>query len=68
MLASLLGKPASVELTLEEGEVFVGPASEGSGGPGQAPVLRGTVALRLSSARAVERVVVVLEGLCEVFG
>ncbi len=66
MLASLIGKAPTVRLTLEEGELFVGPVSET--GPSQAPVLRGTVVLRLPSARAVKRVVVVLEGLCDVFG
>jgi hypothetical protein len=66
MLASVVGKAPTVRLTLEEGELFVGPVSET--GPGQAPVLRGSVVLSLGSARPVKRVVVVLEGLCDVFG
>ena len=66
MLASLVGKAPTVRLTLEESELFVGPVSEIC--PGQASVLRIAVVLGLSSARLVKRVVVTLEGLCDVLG
>ncbi len=64
----LLGAPPpTIHVTLEEGEVFVAPASA-EGGPARPAVLRGTVTLGLSEARAVKKVVVVLKSVCEVYG
>ncbi|KAJ8294466.1 hypothetical protein OF846_002310 [Rhodotorula toruloides] len=63
MLASLFSSP-TVKVTLSEDEVFVHPVDADY--PTQDPVLRGTTLLSLPSRKAVKRIKVVLEGLCDV--
>lgn len=71
MFASLIPKPCTVHLTLGEEQVITHPRSAAVGGPdvpGQDPVIRGTVLLEVAVPRAVSRVKVVFEGLCDLFG
>ncbi|BGO98424.1 Proteophosphoglycan 5 [Rhodotorula toruloides] len=63
MLASLFSSP-TVKVTLNQDEIFVHPVDEDY--PTQDPVLRGTTLLSLPSRKAVKRIKVVLEGLCDV--
>lgn len=67
MLASLVSRSPIVRVTLDDSEVFVNPVAL----PGHRtvdPIVRGTVLLELSTARAIKKVKVVLEGQCDVFG
>jgi hypothetical protein len=67
MLASLVNRSPIVRVTLDDSEVFVNPIPL----PGHRavdPVVRGTVLLSLSTARAIKKVKVILEGQCDVFG
>ncbi len=67
MLASLVNRSPVVRVTLDDSEVFVNPVPL----PGHRsvdPVVRGTVLLELSTARAIKKVKVILEGQCDVFG
>ncbi|GAA5918559.1 hypothetical protein JCM1841_003303 [Sporobolomyces salmonicolor] len=65
MLSSLFSSP-SVTITLEEDQIFVHPVS--SDYPTQDPIIRGTVLISLPSKRAIKRIKVVLEGLCDAYG
>lgn len=67
MLASLVSKAPVVGLTLEHSDILLHPKPV-QGEPTADPIVRGTVVLELSTARAVKKVKVVLEGLCDVFG
>lgn len=72
MFNALVSKAPAVRITLEDESVLVHPAVDlpGAGPASQAqdPIVRGTVLLELASARAVNKVKVVFEGLCDAFG
>lgn len=67
MLASLVSKAPLVRLTLEHSDILLHPPAV-PGQPTVDPIVRGTVLLDLSTPRAVRKVRVVLEGLCDVAG
>jgi len=67
MFSALVSKAPSVKLTLEDESIMVHPQPV-PGVPSQDPIVRGTVLLELASARAVNKVKVVFEGLCDAFG
>lgn len=67
MLASLVSKAPVVRLTLEHSDILLHPSAS-LGQPTVDPIVRGTVLLDLSTPRAVKKVKVVLEGLCDVAG
>jgi len=67
MLASLVSKAPVVRLSLEHSDILLHPTPV-QGQPTIDPIVRGTVLLDLSTSRAVKKVRVVLEGLCDVFG
>lgn len=67
MLASLVSKAPVVRLTLEHSDILLHPTPV-PGQPTVDPIVRGAVLIDLSTPRAVKKVRVVLEGLCDVFG
>ncbi len=67
MFNALVSKAPSVKITIEDDQLMVHPELV-PGQPSQDPILRGTVLLELASARAVNKVRVVFEGLSDAFG
>ncbi|KAI5475766.1 Arrestin-like, N-terminal and Immunoglobulin E-set domain protein [Pseudohyphozyma bogoriensis] len=68
MIASFLSKP-TVKVTIEQEQISVCPPLPGlPDEPSNDPILRGTVVLSLPSARAVKRINVLMEGLCDAYG
>lgn len=67
MFNALVSKAPSVRITIEEEQIMVHPELV-PGQPSQDPIVRGTVLLELASARAVNRIRVVFEGLSDAFG
>ncbi|BGP38964.1 hypothetical protein JCM10449v2_002902 [Rhodotorula kratochvilovae] len=65
MLSSLFSSP-TVKVTLSEDQIYVHPVDTGF--PTQDPVLRGTALITLPTRKAIHRVKVVLEGLCDACG
>ncbi|SCV70729.1 BQ2448_3491 [Microbotryum intermedium] len=71
MLSSMLSRP-KISVTLAQETVYVHPMCVDEpwqdSAPSREPIVSGTVLLSLPSAKAVNRIKVVLEGLCDAFG
>lgn len=67
MLASLVSKGPTVKIALQNDDLFVRPTLDPDT-PSTDPLLAGTVTLELSSPRAVNKITVSIEGICDVSG